>query len=66
MDLYVYFLNGIINFSKFIEKIFATALFENKELSTTYEQFKNGKNLLYIHLYKLYNNKMYYFSSERV
>lgn len=46
MDLYVYFSNGIINFSKFIEKIFATALFENKELSTFYEQFKNGKNLL--------------------
>jgi len=46
MDLYVYFLNGVINFSKFIEKIFSTALFENKELSMTYEQFKNGKNLL--------------------
>jgi len=46
MDLYVYFLNGMINFSKFIEKIFATALFENKELSMTYEQYKNGKNIL--------------------
>ncbi|XP_022181652.1 serendipity locus protein alpha [Myzus persicae] len=42
MDLYVYFLNGMINFSKFIEKIFAKALFENEELSTTYEQYKNA------------------------
>jgi len=46
MDLYTNLLNGMINFSKFIEKIFATALIENKELSTTYEQYKNGKNIL--------------------
>ncbi|XP_027850187.2 serendipity locus protein alpha [Aphis gossypii] len=42
MDLYVKFSNGMINFSKFMEKIFTTALFENKELSTTFEQFKNA------------------------
>ncbi|KAL4111826.1 hypothetical protein QTP88_015711 [Uroleucon formosanum] len=42
MDLYVYLLNGMINLSKFIEKIFTTTLFENKELSTTYKQYKNA------------------------
>jgi len=46
MDLYVKLLNGMINFSKFIEKIFPTALIKIKELSTTYEQYKNGKNIL--------------------
>jgi len=51
MDLYVNLLNGMNNFSKFIEKIFSLALFENKELSTTYKQYKNGKNILQIHLY---------------
>lgn len=66
MDLYVYLLNGMINLSKFIEKIFTTTLFENKELSTTYKQYKNGKSILKIHFYKLYNTEMFYFSSERV
>ncbi|XP_029344543.1 serendipity locus protein alpha isoform X2 [Acyrthosiphon pisum] len=42
VDLYVYLLNGMINFSKFIEKIFTLTLFENKELSTTYKQYKNA------------------------
>ncbi|XP_025201384.1 serendipity locus protein alpha [Melanaphis sacchari] len=42
MDLYVKFSNAMINFSKFMEKIFVTALFENKELSKTFEQFKNA------------------------
>jgi len=45
MDLFIKFSNGMNNFSKFMEKIFATALFENKELSSTFEQFKNGKNI---------------------
>lgn len=52
MDLYVKFSNGMINFSKFIEKVFTTTLFENKELSTTFEQFKNGKNIFWIYFYK--------------
>ncbi|XP_060870929.1 serendipity locus protein alpha [Metopolophium dirhodum] len=42
MDLYVYLLNGMNNFSKFIEKIFTLALSENKELSMTYKQYKNA------------------------
>ncbi|XP_060834960.1 serendipity locus protein alpha [Rhopalosiphum padi] len=42
MDLFIKFSNGMNNFSKFMEKIFATALFENKELSSTFEQFKNA------------------------
>lgn len=46
MDLFVKFSNGMINYSKFIEKIFATTIFRNKDFSTTFEQFKNGKNIL--------------------
>jgi len=52
MDLYVKFSNGMINFSKFMEKIFTTALLENKELSTTFEQFKNGKNIFWLYFHK--------------
>jgi len=52
MDLYVKFSNEMINFSKFMEKIFTTALFENKELSTTFEEFKNGKNIFWIYFHK--------------
>lgn len=42
MDLYVKFSNEMIHFSKFMEKIFTTALFKNNELSTSFEQFKNA------------------------
>lgn len=52
MDLYVKFSNGMINFSKFMEKIFTSALFENKELTTTFEQFKNGNNIFRIYFHK--------------
>jgi len=50
VDIYIKFTNEMFNFSKFVEKIFVTELFKNKEISTTFKQFKNGKNIFWIHL----------------
>lgn len=42
-DLYEQFLNGLINFTKYIEKIFTTEISKGNNFSTSYKQFKNGK-----------------------
>lgn len=44
-DLYVKLLNGLINFTKYTEKIFATKISKENEFSVTYKLFKNGNNL---------------------
>lgn len=48
IDLYVKFLNGMVNFTKYIEKIFATR--EENDFSTSYKQFQNGKNNLFCNI----------------
>lgn len=50
-DLYVKLLNGLVNFTKYIEKIFVSKMSNENELSTAYEQFNNGNN--YLFFYKL-------------
>jgi len=44
IDLYVKLLNGLVNFTMYIEKIFVTQMSKENEFSTTYKSLKNGNN----------------------
>lgn len=45
-DLYKKILNGSVNFTKYIEKIFAIEIFKEIEFSESYKKFKDGNNIL--------------------
>lgn len=45
--LYMALLNGLINFKKYMDKIFVTEMYnKNNKLFTNFEQFKNGKHFV--------------------
>lgn len=45
VDLYKNILNSSVNFTKYIEKIFAFEVSRETELSKSYKQFKDGNNI---------------------
>lgn len=45
VDLYKNILNSSVNFTKYIEKIFAFEESRETELSKSYKQFKDGNNI---------------------
>lgn len=44
IDLYDKLLNGLTNLTKYIEKIFTNEVSKENAVSTSYKQFKDGKN----------------------
>lgn len=54
IGLYVKFLNGLVNFTKYIEKNFATQVPKDNDFSTSYKQFKSGKNNLFCNIKVLF------------
>jgi hypothetical protein len=47
IDLYVKLLNGFINFTQYIEKIFDSEILKENAFSKIYGQFNEGKNELF-------------------
>lgn len=44
-DLFIKLLNGLVNFTNYVEQLFTTEMSKHNDIFTVFQKYKNGNNI---------------------